>query len=336
MGYIKRLAVCLLVGLVAASTLQRIVYRAFWEFGDRYQPAPVLGIAGMFLVILAALIFSRRVAAISEGALGGIMALDFAMFGWQKLFREQGQIPLGRYDEPFSSFSGENLTWAFFHHSFAFFCVIAIIQIVGACLLLFQRTRLLGAIFLLPVLLNIVLLNIFYGFDAGDLVHSLILLAGLLYLILLHYRALATFFFRRGDGSRENVVLAAVVIVAPLVLVMSFGSPDRNPQLTGKYRVEDLSVNEVRSVARSCQDSVLTTVYFDLGNDVVLEFNGLQRRWIGKYQLDRSTGAFVASWRYPMTARDTLVARLDQVQAGEWRISGLLGRDSLRARLVKE
>jgi hypothetical protein len=336
MGYIKRLAVCLLVGLVAAATFQRIVYRVLWEFGNRYQPAPVFGIAGVVLVILAAVIFSRRVAAVSEGALSGIMALDFAMFGWQKLFREQGQIPLGRLDEPFSSFSGENLTWAFFHHSFAFFWVIGIIQIVGACLLLFRRTRLLGAIFLLPVLLNIVLLNIFYGFEAGDLVHSLILLAGFLYLISLHYRALVAFFLRPVDGRQKHVVLAGVVIVAPLLLVMSFGSPDRNPQLTGKYRVEDLSVNEVRSVARSCQDSVLTTVYFDLGNEVVLEFNGLQRRWIGKYQLDRSTGAFVASWRYPMPARDTLVARLDRVQAGEWRISGLLGKDSLRAILVKE
>jgi hypothetical protein len=335
-GYIKKIAVCLLVGLVAAATLQRIVYRAFWEFGNRYQPAPVLGITGMVLVILAALIFSRRVVAVSEGALGGIMALDFAMFGWQKLFREQGQIPLGRLDEPFSSFSGENLTWAFFHHSFAFFFVIGMIQIVGACLLLFRRTRLLGAIFLLPVMLNIVLLNIFYGFEVGDTVHALILLAGLLYLILLHYRALATIFFQRVDGSRANVVLAAVVIVAPLVLVVSFGSPDRNPQLTGKYRVEDLAVNGVRSVARSCQDSVLTTVYFDLGNDVVLEFNGLQRRWIGNYRLDRNTGFLVASWRYPLPARDTLVARLDQVQAGEWRIMGRLGKDSLRAKLVKE
>jgi len=336
MGYIKRLAVCLLVGLVAAATLQRIIYRVFWELGDRFQPAPVIGIAGMALVILATVIFSRRVAAVSEGALGGIMALDFAMFGWQKLFREQGQIPLGRLDEPFSSFSGENLTWAFFHHSFAFFCVIGIIQIVGACLLLFPRTRLLGAIFLLPVLLNIILLNIFYGFDAGDLVHALILLAGLLYLILLHYRALATFFFRRVDGSLGNVVLAALVIVAPLVLVASFGSPDRNPQLTGKYRVEDLSVNEVRSVARSCQDSVLTTVYFDLGNDVVLEFNSLQRRWIGRYRLDRVSGALEASWRYPVPAKDPLVGRLDRVQPGEWRIIGMLGKDSLRARLVKE
>jgi hypothetical protein len=44
---------------------------------------------------------------------------------------------------------------------------------------------------------------------------------------------------------------------------------------------------------------------------LVLEFNSLQRRWIGS-------------------------SRLDRVQAGEWRIVGMLGKDSLRARLVKE
>jgi hypothetical protein len=120
------------------------------------------------------------------------------------------------------------------------------------------------------------------------------------------------------------------------VLVLSFGSPDQNPQLTGKYRVEDLTVNGVKMGVTSCQDSVLTTVYFDQGNDVVLEFNSLQRRWIGSYRLDRASGALEASWRYPMPAKDPLVGRLDRVQAGEWRIVAVLGKDSLQARLVKE
>jgi hypothetical protein len=193
----------------------------------------------------------------------------------------------------------------------------------------------------LPVVLNIVLLNIFYGFDWGDLAHSLILLIVLAYLILQQYQQLVTLFFRQGAGLpgfsiAKNVVRVAVVIVAPLLLVLSFGSPDHNPQLTGKYRVQDLSVNGIGTVAASCQDSVLTTVYFDLNNDMVLEFNGLQRRWVGSYRLDRTTGAVVASWRYPMWAKDTLFARLDRGQPGEWWMMGLLGKDSLRARLVKQ
>jgi hypothetical protein len=200
---------------------------------------------------------------------------------------------------------------------------------------MFRRTRLFGAIFLLPVILNIVLLNIFYGFEVGDTVHALILLVGLVCLTLVHYERLRAVFFR-GDGASGGVVLAVVVIVAPLVLVLSMGSPDRNPQLTGKYRVEDLTVNGVKMGLPSCQDSMLTTVYFDQGNDVVLQFNSLQRRWIGSYRLDRVSGALVASWRYPVSAKDPLAVRLDRVQAGEWRLVGVLGKDNLRARLLKE
>jgi hypothetical protein len=193
-----------------------------------------------------------------------------------------------------------------------------------------------GAIFLLPVILNIVLLNIFYGFDAGDTVHAMVLLTGLVGLILAHWRRLVAVFFREDGGGAAGLVWPVVMIVAPLVLVLSFGSPDRNPQLTGKYRVEDLTVNGVRTAVTSCQDSVLTTVYFDQGNDVVLEFNSLQRRWIGRYRLDRVSGALAASWRYPMPVKDPLVGKLERVQEGEWRIMGVIGKDSLRATLVKE
>lgn len=291
--YIKKMAICLLTGMVAAITLQRII------------------------------------------------GLDLSMFGWQKLFHQQGFTPLARLDEAFSSFPGEALTWAYFGHSYAFTCIIGIFQIAGAFMLVFRRTRLFGAIFLMPVMLNIVLLNIFYGFEVGDLVHGLILLIGLSYLILQHYQRLAAFFFRgnsslQGHSLAGNVMLTAMVIVFPLLLVLSFGSPDRNPQLTGKYRVQDLSVNQSRPVAASCQDSVLTMVYFDLNNELVFEFNGLQRRWIGSYRLDRSTGALAASWRYPVWAKGTLFAKLQRGRGGDWEMTGLLGKDTLRARLVKD
>jgi hypothetical protein len=335
MGRIKRLAICLLAGLVAAIVLQRISYRIIWEFWDRRIPPPVYAIAGLLLVVVAAVVFRRWVVGAWQGILAGWMALDLAMFGWQKLFHLQGQVPLARLDEPISSLSGEDLTWAFFGRSVAFFCLIGVLQIVGACLLMSRRTRLFGAIFLLPVMLNIVLLNLFYGFEAGDTVHALILLVGLSCLILTHYGELVALFFRRTGGGSGGVVLPVLVIVGPLVLVLSFVSPNRNPQLTGKYRVEELVVGGVRSAATSCQDSVLTTVYFDQGNDIVFDFNSLQRIWIGRYRLDRVSGVLTASWRYPMSAKDSLVGKLERVQAGEWRIRGVLGKDSLKMRLVK-
>ncbi|HET6255309.1 MAG TPA: hypothetical protein VFE32_14605 [Puia sp.] len=351
MGYAKRLAVCLLTGLTAALTAQRVIYRIFWEFRNKYTPPPVYAISGLVMVVLLVVIYSmvwrrnekkgvdsQRIMVRWQGVLAGFIAFDLSMFGWQKLFHLQFFTPLGRLDEPFNSFPGEALTWAYFGHSYPFTCVVGLFQILGAFLLLFRRTRLFGAILLFPVLLNIVLLNVFYDFPAGDLVHALILVIALLYLILQDYRRLAAFFFPPSGRSKgySGAVPAAAVIVVPLLLVLSFGPRNQNPQLTGKYRVQDLSINQVRAAVPSCGDSVLSTVYFDQENEMVLEFNSMQRRWIGRYRLDRATGDLVASWRYPISAKDTLMARLDRVQPGEWRLTGLLGKDSLRATLVKE
>lgn len=352
MGYLKKLGVCLLTGVTVVIALQRISYRLIWEWAGHHYPPPVYAIFFGALIVVVALVCSigwqrkgdaidsPAVLAIWQGILAGFIGLDLAMFGWQKLFHEQFVVPLGRLDESFSTFSRADLTWAYFASSYVFTCVIGLCQIAGSFLMFPRRTRLFGAIFLFPIVLNITLIDIFYDLEAGVTGHAIILLIGLLYLILQHYRRLAGFFFQR-DGASQRPRLAgyatpiAAVIVLPLVLVGSFASPDRNPQLTGKYRVEDLHVNGAGTVAPSCQDSVLTRVIFDLNNDVVLEFNSLQRRWIGSYRLDRSTGALVAFWRFPATARDTLFAKLSPDRPGVWRLTGSLGKDSLQTLLVK-
>ena len=339
MGYLKKLGLCLLTSVTVIIVLQRIGYRLCWEWAGHHYPPPIYVIAGGVLILGAAVACSRKgQPALWQGILAGFIGLDLALFGWQKLFHQQFMVPIGRLDDPFNSFSREDLTWVYFHASYAFTCVIAFCQIAGSFLLFFRRTRLFAAIFLLPVLLNITLIDLFYGLDAGVTAHAIILLTGIVYLILGHYKRLAALFFPRGVATRGfagYVPPIALAILLPVLLMLSFGSPDRNPQLTGKYRVEGLRVDGVSTGAASCQDSVLTTVIFDLNNDMVLEFNGLQRRWIGSYRLDRATGALVATWRFPATARDTLFAKLSPGRSGAWQFTGSIGKDSLRALLVK-
>lgn len=351
MGYLKKLVVCLLAGITVVITLQRISYRLIWEWVGHHYPPPMFALFFGVLILLAAVVYSflwqgkekkglvdsPAVLAMWQSILAGSIGLDLAMFGWQKLFHQQFIVPMGRLDEPFNSFSGEDLTWAYFAASYVFTCVIGVCQIVGSFLLFVKRTRLFGAIFLFPVLLNITLIDIFYGLEAGVTVHAILLMIGVLYLIFQQYGRLVAFFFsREGRAGFGAVVMPiALVVLLPLLLVASFRSPDRNPQLTGKYDVQALRVNGESVAATSCQDSVLTSVIFDLNNEMVLEFNSLQRRWIGNYRLDRSTGGLVASWHFPAQAKDTLVAKLEQGRPGAWHITGSIGATSFQALLVK-
>ena len=59
MGYIRKLAICLLIGVVAAFVLQRIIYRVIWEVGDKFIPPPVYAIAGLVLVVAAAFLLRK-------------------------------------------------------------------------------------------------------------------------------------------------------------------------------------------------------------------------------------------------------------------------------------
>ncbi len=354
---LKKLITCFTAGLVASVATQRIIYRTIWEFKNKWISAPVLVAIPVVIVLLVVIVYafvwhqkekkspgkSAYVLAFWQGVIRYFIAIDLSMIGWQKLFHLQFSTPLGMLDEPFSSFSGEALTWAYFGRSYAFTCVIGLLQIAGSYLLLFKRTRLFGSILLFPVMLNIVLIDFFYGLDFGELSHAGILLVGILYLLLQDYDLLVEFFFRSESNlpvlifkSRlMKIIIRISVIIIPLALIISYGSADKNPQLIGKYKIKDLRINQKQISAASCADSVLTTVYFDQGNDIVFEYNNLQRRWIGTYNFNPNNNTITATWRYPANIRDTLVATLSQTNNNQLSISGRLGNQSMKASLTK-
>jgi len=109
--------------------------------------------------------------------------------------------PLSIADLPMSQLDGETLTWYYFGHSHVFGCIIGLIQIMGAFLLFFRRTRFAGALLLLPVMLNILLINVFYQMNAGALLQSILLTLGVLYFLFQEYPALIRILFAARPAS---------------------------------------------------------------------------------------------------------------------------------------
>lgn len=154
-------------------------------------------------------------------------------------------------DEPLSSFSNQWLTWSYFGRSYGFAVVIGIFQIMGSVLLMFNRTRLFGAVFLMPMLLNIIIMDYFYELDLGVQIHAWILFAGIVYLIFLDYDRLSTFFFNHDSNitavrMKSNVVKYVVrlsVVMLPILIIAIKPSPNQHPDLRGKYVVQDVSMS---------------------------------------------------------------------------------------------
>jgi hypothetical protein len=160
------------------------------------------------------------------GAIRYCIAFNIMAFGWKKFYGLQFIVPSEIAQMPMNEQTGEWLTWFYFGYSHTFGIIIATIQIIGGFMLLFRKTVLAGATILFSVLLNLTLINIFYGMNAGALLQSVLLTIGVLFLLLLNYKKLVDFFFKTKSDlpsiNIKNRLLKNVLRFSAIVLSLLF------------------------------------------------------------------------------------------------------------------
>jgi hypothetical protein len=92
----------------------------------------------------------------------------------------------------------------------------------------------------------------------------------------------------------------ALFLLIPVLCSITYEHPNRHPELTGKYRVENLKIDGISYQAKTSTDSVLTNLYFDLDDEVVFNWNDYRRIRIGHYKLVGLENISM-KWRYPKT-----------------------------------
>jgi len=97
------------------------------------------------------------------------VAVVCCVYGFAKLNGSQFTVLDSELTKPMGEVSGFWLTWYYFGYSWPYGTLIALAQIGGGILIVMPRTALLGALLLLPVFANIVLVDIFFGVDIGAL-----------------------------------------------------------------------------------------------------------------------------------------------------------------------
>ena len=85
-------------------------------------------------------------------------------YGLIKIFQIQFDLPSEVYDLLLREMDGVTITWAFLGFSPWFSMLLGVFEFVPAVLLLFRRTKLIGALLLFPMLMAIFLINLAYGF----------------------------------------------------------------------------------------------------------------------------------------------------------------------------
>jgi hypothetical protein len=344
-SFLKKLITCILAGWVIGASAFRIsiTYFRTWGTIPGFSIIPFLTVAA---AIVCALIWQARktnnpsTLAFWQGLIRYGVAFDLAEFGWAKIFHRQLVMPLSKLDLPYKSFSSSDLFWTFFSHSYLFGCIVAALQIGGAMLLVFHRTRLVGVFILLPVLANILLMDIFYQIGFSVVVHASIMMAGILYFLVMEFNRLKEFFFAATNQLPERHfsryvkwLIRLSIIYIPLLLIAMNGKVDKYPGLTGKYEVKQLSINHQLLHQGTCADSILTMVYFDIKNGCVFQFNTPDKRWNGSFSKD--SNHLRIKWFSPADKPVFNGTMSAANGSGKLMLTGMLGKDSMEVILQK-
>ena len=344
-SFVKKLVTCTLAGLVIGASALRISVTYFSKWGT-IRGFSIIPFLTVLTAVVCALIWQARktnnpsTLAFWQGLIRYGVAFDLAEFGWAKIFHRQLVMPLSKLDLPYNSFTPPDLFWTFFSHSYLFGCIIAALQITGAMLLLFHRTRLAGVFILLPVLANILLMDIFYQIGYSVVVHTSIMMAGILYFLIIEFNRLKEFFFAATNRLPElhfskalKWIIRLSIIYIPLLLIASHASVDRYPGLTGKYEVKQLAINHQFVQKDTCTDSTLTVVYFDIKNRCVFQFHTPAKRWNGTFT--KNTDHLEIKWLSPpgKPRFNGIISTVNN--PGRLTLAGTLGKDSMDVILEK-
>jgi hypothetical protein len=270
-------------------------------------------------------------------------------YAFAKILGTQFAHIYSRDDSTMSSLSGLDITWHFFGYSYILSCIIAGLQIAGAVLLLFRRTTIIGVIILLPVMLNIVLIDIFFSLPGGALFNAIALSAGLLYLLSLYWPLIRTL-FERAVPALPQIRLGGTWIkyaVRFLLAAYAFGfiyyvTTKRSPaNLIGKWKVEELVRNgdTVKANDWLINDRSWKSIYLEQNGTFIFSPNPYiaekRRSLTGRYTWDEGTEEIVFI-SYPVNGiSDTLHVRQTKRPDGLTHWNLITDRDTMSLTLSK-
>ena len=157
------------------------------------------------------------------------VCLMLNVYGWGKLlggqFFRKGQLPDAVAHKTIEELSGFETAWTFFGYSPGYIWFIGLAQIAGALMLLHNRTKLFGVFLLLPILTNIIVVDLFYQVPRGAMmsaVYYLALLGWVLYFNRLQIVAALRQLLkpRNSDSRYKRPVWILPVMMAVMAVIL--------------------------------------------------------------------------------------------------------------------
>lgn len=281
-----------------------------------------------------------------QGIIRYWLALSISTYGFAKILKTQFQTPDFFLDTPLSSLNGMSLTWYYYGYSYPLAVIIGLLQIGGASLLLYRRTTLLGVLILLPVMVNIVLINLFYKIAVGAFFNSVVYSFALIFFLFLNRERLKVILFDLADqlpdiaSNRRWVRYGLRVLplfIAFISLKLLIESHPEEQLLKGSWKVEKLVRNgQTQSATAWLTDPrAWSRVYFAGQMGCAFTPNPYRfESWEGRsgsYEFDSLRNRLQIAFY----SRDTLRATVSSRTTEAMRLQGVLGPDTLDIHLSR-
>jgi len=176
------------------------------------------------------MITSSRVGYAAMTAARFFLGLAMMPYAIDKLLAYQFKVSAWSYAQPLGSTSVSTLAWATYGYSPHLQMLLGLFELIPALLLLNVRTRRLGALFMFPVLLNVVLINFSLDLWRNTKIASFALLAINIFLILYDGSVYLNLFKRlvvsrapiASRGLRLTAKIASITIVVVGIAFSAF------------------------------------------------------------------------------------------------------------------
>lgn len=243
------------VALVISCGLFALVYPIVWHIKERNEKIKSQSRHAFFLASIRLWLM--------------VMICTYA---FAKILGTQFAKDLVRDNTLTKNLSGFDLTWFYFSYSYPFAVTIAMFQITGAILLLFRKTVFLGTCILLPVMLNIVLINLFYSITNAAETNAFVYTIALIFLLSLFWKeiknvltATAQTLFKLEIKSFGKFIFRFIALAYAFVFVYYLSVSKSPTFLVGKWNVETIvkGTDTINSTAWLTDSTAWKNIYLD-------------------------------------------------------------------------
>ncbi|WP_125723644.1 hypothetical protein [Flavobacterium ustbae] len=277
------------------------------------------------------------------------IAFHVCIFGFEKIIDVNFSFSYHINDSLANTLTGQELTWKYYGYSYGLSVIVAILQIAGGIALLFKRSILLGLLLLMPVMFNILLINLFYNIGPITCFTSILIMLGLTYLIWQYKENIIVLF--RSQRMISSIikskilrVLARVLcIIIPCLFVLYYSHQVQlSKRYFGKWKVENMSRNGkmIPEKAWEKDSSAWKTIYIEEREKIFFCPNPNiyvdSASIYMKYRFDDVKNTFkVISYERNLQNPDTIPVQINNFDNKSMQWKMVLYKDTIRMQLKK-